>query len=56
MTILSHKSCLIKVTTKGEGGGKNAQNFTTWFMDDPQTDSNEQKDGSFHVFGTTVNG
>ena len=36
MTILLHKSYLIKVTTKGGGGSKIPKNLTTWFMDDPK--------------------
>ena len=27
MTILLHKPYLVKITTKGEGGGKNTQNY-----------------------------
>ena len=35
MTILLHKTYLVKVTTKGGQNSKISKKFTTWFMDDP---------------------
>ena len=34
MTILLHKTCLVKVSKKGEGV-KIPKNLTTWFIDNP---------------------